>query len=286
MIIDGHAHIYAEKSAEKIITSFTQLHHMEPTDSVGAGTAADLLSRMEASRIDYTVLANFAPVKSIDRTNEWTLSVAREHSGLIPLISVYPGIPVEQVKNWFLNGAKGIKMHNGIQNFDPADPGLAEVYRFCEAGRISVTFHCGETSRVHLNEYTDISHFVPVLKRFPGIPFVMTHLAAGNPDTVFRLAEECPNAIFDTSITMTGEKCIYRIHDDFWETDDNVVRAFRQIGCERITFGSDYPFGNPAGDIRRIESLALTDEEKRMILGENSQRLYFNQSDEPGGLTE
>ena len=141
MIIDGHAHIYAEKSAEKIITSFTQLHHMEPTDSVGAGTAADLLSRMEASRIDYTVLANFAPVKSIDRTNEWTLSVAREHSGLIPLISVYPGIPVEQIKNWFLNGAKGIKMHNGIQNFDPADPGLAEVYRFCEAGRINgITF--------------------------------------------------------------------------------------------------------------------------------------------------
>jgi predicted TIM-barrel fold metal-dependent hydrolase len=68
--------------------------------------------------------------------------------------------------------------------------------------------------------------------------------------------------------------------------DSNVVRAFRQIGCERITFGSDYPFGNLAGDIRRIESLALTDEEKRMILGENSRRLYFNQSDEPGGLTE
>lgn len=185
-------------------------------------------------------------------------------------------MPVEQVKNWFRNGARGIKMHNGIQGFDPADPGLEEIYRFCESRRIPVTFHCGETSRVHLNEYTEISHFVPVLKRFPGVPFVMTHLAVGDPDTVFRLAEECPNAIFDTSITMTGEKCIYRIHDDFWETDDNVVRAFRQIGCERITFGSDYPFGNPAGDIRRIGSLALTDEEKQMILGENSRRLYFN----------
>ena len=286
MIIDGHVHIYAEKNAEKIIASFTQLHRMEPTASVGAGTAADLLSRMEASRIDYTVLANFAPVKSVDRTNEWTLSVAREYSGLIPLVSVYPGMPVEQLKAWFRNGAKGIKMHNGIQNFDPADPGLTDIYRFCEAYRIPVTFHCGETSRVHLNEYTEVSHFVPVLKRFPGIPFIMTHLAAGDPDTVFHLAEECPNAVFDTSITMTGEKCIYRIHDDFWESDANVVRAFRQIGCGRVTLGSDYPFGNPARDIRRIQSLSLTDEEKRLILGENSQRLYFSQNSVPGGVTE
>ncbi len=274
MMIDGHAHIYPENSAEKIIASFTELHHMEPTASVGAGTAADLLSRMEASHTDYTVLANFAPVKRVERTNEWTLSVAREHSGLIPLVSVYPGMPVDRVKNWFRNGAKGIKMHNGIQGFDPDDPGLAEIYRFCETYRIPVTFHCGETSRVHLNEYTDISHFVPVLRRFPGIPFIMTHLAAGNPDTVLRLAEECPNAVFDTSITMTGEKCIHRIHDDFWESDGNVIWAFREIGCGRITFGSDYPFGNPAEDIRRIQSLSLTDEEKRMILGKNSRRIY------------
>ena len=91
-----------------------------------------------------------------------------------------------------------------------------------------------------------------IVKRYPGIPFVMTHMAAGDPETVFRVAEECPNIIFDTSITMTGERCIYRIHDDFWESDENVVAAFRRIGCRRISFGSDYPFGNPSGDIQRI----------------------------------
>ncbi len=276
MIIDGHAHIYPEDSAEKIITSFTVLHQMEPTESVGHGTVKDLLAGMETSQIDYTVIANFAPVKSVERTNEWTISVAKENSELIPLISVYPDMPVEKIENWFQNGAKGIKMHNGIQGFDPADPGLTEIYQFCEMFRIPITFHCGETSRVHLNNYTDISHFIPVLKQFSGIPFIMTHLAAGDPEIVFRLAEGCPNAIFDTSIAMTGEKCIYRIHDDFWELDENVVRAFKDIGCGRITFGSDYPFGNPYSDIKRIQMLGLTDEEKSMILGENSYRLYFS----------
>ena len=69
MIIDGHAHVYAKKSAAKIVSSFTELHHMEPTSSVVKGTVSDLLSRMEESCTDYTVLANFAPVKSVERTN-------------------------------------------------------------------------------------------------------------------------------------------------------------------------------------------------------------------------
>ncbi len=275
MIIDGHAHVYAEKSAEKIIASFTELHHMEPTSSVGKGTVPDLLSRMKECCMDYTVLANFAPVKSVERTNEWTLSIAQEHPQLIPLISVYPGMSVEKVEYWFEKGAKGIKMHNGIQGFDPADPGLTEIYRFCENKRIPITFHCGETSRVHLNEYTDISRIIPVLKQYPGIPFVMTHLAAGDPDTFFKAAEECPNALFDTSITMTGEKCNYRIHDPFWESDENVAYAFRKIGCHRVAFGSDYPFGSPLSDIRRIQHLKLTEEENNLILGEKSYRLYY-----------
>lgn len=277
MIIDSHAHVYPEKSAAQIVSSFTELHHMEPTSSVGDGTVPDLLLCMEKSHTDYTVLANFAPVKSVERTNEWTISIAQEYSQLIPLVSVYPGLPVETVKSWFEKGAKGIKMHNGIQGFDPADPGLAGIYRFCEKNRIPITFHCGETSRVHLNEYTDISHITPVLKQYPGIPFVMTHLAAGDPDTFFKVAEECPNAVFDTSITMTGEKCIYRIHDSFWESDENVAQAFRQIGCHRITFGSDYPFGNPISDIRRIRGLNLSEAEKNMILGENSYCMYYHE---------
>jgi len=74
---------------------------------------------------------------------------------------------------------------------------------------------------------------------------------------------------------LTGEKCIYRIHDDFWESDENVVSAFRRIGCHRVAFGSDYPYGNPVRDIQRIKRLPLTDTEKEQILGGNSYHLYF-----------
>lgn len=275
MIIDGHAHVYADQVARRIIDSFTAFHHMEPTGSLGLGTAEDLQAGMKAAGIDYTVTANFAPVKGIRKTNEWTLELSTQYDNLIPLISVCPGMPVDEVTDYFRRGAKGIKMHTGIQEFEPSDRGLDPVYRFCEENHIPVTFHCGETSRVHMNEYSEMSHILPVVKAFPGIPFVLTHLAAGEPETVLKAADECPNAFFDTSITMTGEHCIHRIHNNIWENDLETVSLFREIGCHRVTFGSDYPFGNPASDIRRIRSLPLMEEEKSMILGQNSFRLYF-----------
>ena len=46
MIIDGHAHVYNEKNAEKIVSAFTELHRMEPTASLGQGTVADLVGKM------------------------------------------------------------------------------------------------------------------------------------------------------------------------------------------------------------------------------------------------
>ena len=274
MIIDGHAHTYPDQAALRIIQSFTEFHHMEPTAAVGKGTVSDLLSRMQDNNIDYTVIANFAPRKSIEKTNEWTLAICREHSALIPLVSVHPGMPADQVRLYFEAGAKGIKMHTGIQDFEPSDSGLEHIYSLCENMNIPITFHCGETSRVHMNDYSEMSHILPVVEAHPGIPFILTHLAAGNPEAVLEIARRYPNALFDTSITFTGEHCIYRIHDNTWEDDDQAAALFREIGCDRITFGTDYPFGNAGSDIRRLKRLNLSEREKQMILGENSAGIY------------
>ena len=273
MVIDGHAHVYPDKVTQKIVETFTQYHHMEPTSSLGKGTVGDLLEKMEKNDVDYVVLANFAPIKGVERTNAWILSLDQKH--FIPLISVYPGMDLEIVKGYFASGAKGIKMHTGIQGFEPDDEGLRLIYRYCNEKQIPITFHCGETSRVHMNEYAEMTHILPVVGKYPRIPFVLTHLAAGDPDLVLEIAQKHDNVIFDTSITMTGEHCIHRIHDNVWENDRDTVELFRKIGCHRIAFGSDYPFGNPIKDIERIKRLALDKVEKDMILGENTYRLYY-----------
>lgn len=274
MIIDGHAHCYPDSTAQKIVGRFTEFHRMEPTRSLGTGTVGNLLGRMETAGIDFTVMANFAPEKSLRKTNEWSLEMARIHPRLIPLVAVHPCMSVEEVASYFTRGARGIKMHTGIQGFDPMDDGLQRIYAFAEAKRLPVTFHCGETSRIRLNSFADIDRIVPAVLKWPGIPFVLTHLAAGDPEVALQVATSCPNALFDTSIAFSGEHCIHRIHHDVWENDGSAMELFRKIGCDRIAFGSDYPFGNQASDIGRIRRLNLAEEEKATILGTNTWNIY------------
>jgi predicted TIM-barrel fold metal-dependent hydrolase len=125
-----------------------------------------------------------------------------------------------------------------------------------------------------VNDLADMSHIYPVLDEYQDVPVVLTPVAAGNPDEVRHIAEHYQNVYFDTSITITGQHCIKRIHDNYWENDTNAVAAFREIGCDRIIFGSDYPFGNPGSDIKRLMNMDLTDDEKSKILGGNVLSLY------------
>ena len=73
IIADGHMHVYGEKIAQKIISSFTDFHKMHPTNSLGKGTVEDVVKNMGKYGINYTVTANFAPQKSVLKNNEWTL---------------------------------------------------------------------------------------------------------------------------------------------------------------------------------------------------------------------
>lgn len=56
MIIDGHAHVYAEQSAGKIVSSFTELHHMEPTSWIN--WADD--RKMILTRLYHAILLHFS----------------------------------------------------------------------------------------------------------------------------------------------------------------------------------------------------------------------------------
>ena len=47
----------------------------------------------------------------------------------------------------------------------------------------------------------------------------------------------------------------------------------RRFGTRRLIFGSDYPFGNPAGELDKIYRLELPAAELEDVLGNNFRRL-------------
>ena len=50
-------------------------------------------------------------------------------------------------------------------------------------------------------------------------------------------------------------------------------RLVRIYGADRVMFGSDFPYNHPADELERTLALGLTDEEYRLVLGENAKKL-------------
>ena len=54
---------------------------------------------------------------------------------------------------------------------------------------------------------------------------------------------------------------------------EQFISIVKGHGADKILFGSDSPWSHADEDIELIKKSALTEEEKRMILGENARRL-------------
>ena len=94
----------------------------------------------------------------------------------------------------------------------------------------------------------------------------MAHLAFGDFDACAELARTYPNVFFDCCFVINGVDRPPAV------SDEEAVAAFRQIGTDRVMFGSDYPWFDPVADAERIRRLPLTDTEKRAILHDNAVR--------------
>jgi hypothetical protein len=178
------------------------------------------------------------------------------------------------LQHYIALGAKGLKLHPSIQELIPNHPKMRDVYAYCDTHLFPIVFHCGFVSKVYLNDYADLASLLPVIDAYQHIPMVLTHMAEGNADAVIRIAQDYPHVFFDTSIAISGKLCFKRLHDLCWQDDAFVVDVVRRVGAERIVFGSDYPFGSPIHDVTRLLQMPLSDNEKRLIVGENALRIF------------
>lgn len=276
MIIDGHVHTFeTDEISSKVLTAFNKLYEIHFKNS-GTGSIDDVLRNMKEIGIDYTVMVNFAGERIIQATNEFTLHAAHLHPELIPFVSFHPAFEEENCKlldSYIDNGAKGIKFHTMAQQFSPFDRRLHSLYDYCNNLAFPIVFHCGRVSNARLNELADLEAIEPVIKKYPNIPIILTHMVDGNRQDVLRCAEQYENVFFDTSIVITGNQCLKENNIPSWLDDDEVVEIVRNISAERVLFGSDYPWGDPKADIDRIIHMKLEPKEKEQILGQNMRKL-------------
>lgn len=145
-------------------------------------------------------------------------------------------------------GLKGVKLHSNADHFIPFDRSVFQVMERADKYRVPVLFHTGE-------EYSRPLQIAYVARDFPDIPVILGHI--GGPEGIVA-AKLCKNIYLETSVY--GEI-------------DVIETAVQELGAERVLFGTDTPFGHPEVELKKIEVLNISEEEKRLILGENAQRI-------------
>ncbi len=296
-IIDAHVHTYRSREIGRQAMTGTGR-----TDY--GGTPDELLALMSRGGIEKAVMVNMTPVLDmfdaavaklpadlspsqraeaetdlhrqmigrLQRRNEWTCGVAREHPQLIPFIGLDPSMSAEQlvaeIDRRCDEGAHGIKLHPPNQRFFPADRRLWPAYERAQELGLPIIFHSGALDYApDTGRYGHPEGYADVLAQFPRLTVVMAHLALGKFAACAGLAQAHANVFFDCCFIINGTDKPPAI------SDSDAVAAFRQIGCARIMFGSDYPWYDPLLDSARIQRLPLTDAEKRAVLHENAIRV-------------
>jgi predicted TIM-barrel fold metal-dependent hydrolase len=202
--------------------------------------------------------------------NQWILSTAQQSPHLTPLVAADPNVLGGEAGAAHLRwaaeaGAKGIKVHPVIQGFFPDDPRLNASYDACEELGLTVLSHSG-TSRAN-PQFADPFAFASVMKAHPRLHLLLAHLGGSSWHQIREFAAAFPTVSFDLCeiIAWTGAPGA--------PTADELGRLIRDIGAERVLFGTDFPWYELDRTIDQLMELPhLSDEERRGILGENAVR--------------
>lgn len=149
------------------------------------------------------------------------------------------------------------------------DPSLDSLYEYIEGLRVPILFHTG-SSPWHAPALVD-----EVTKRHREIPLIMAHAGGSLYRQAARIVKQNPNCYLD--LTSVFRESLRKIIPP-----SELVPMIDLLGSERFTYGCDWPWAHEhpyspvesiREDLRALESLPISEEEKRNILGGTLERL-------------
>lgn len=268
MIIDFHTHAFPAALAAKTIPMLAEKSGATPfTD----GTAEDLSARLRASGIDLgVVLPVVTRPGQFDTVNAFAAQLCTV-DGLISFGGIHPDDETPEVHLQAIKdmGLCGVKIHPDYQGVYIDDPRYIRIAREAvRLGLILVT-HAG------------------VDDGFPEETHCPPHRAARFLDAVYRDNEDASGKIvfahgggnrqFAEVIRHLAGRDVYfdLSYILSYASPDAVMEVIRSHGSERILFGTDCPWGDPAAFVRFVQALPLTENEREDIFHRNARRLLF-----------
>ena len=262
-LIDFHAHVYPGAIAKKATQSICDFYDLE---SANTGSSEEKLALDKAAGIEKTLLlpVSMSP-KTTKNANDFVLRLAKENPAFVPFGTVHPADADLPALAEALRAAGhiGIKLHPDMQQCMIDDPRLLPLYDYMQ-GRMPLYLHAGDPR----HPYSHPARIRKIMDLFPRLVVVAAHMGGWSvQDIAMPLLCNKENCIVDTSSALSNMTPAY------------AVRLIRAYGADRVFFGTDYPVGNVEKEVRCLQSLPLTDDEKEKIAFGNAARFFARTAD-------
>ncbi len=181
------------------------------------------------------------------KSNKHLLEIGNQELIVIPYFFIWNDFAVDQLTSRH----KGIKWHR-----HPDEP----VYHYDDPRCMAAVEEIRRRNMpvVLEEEFENTIRFINEIA--VGVKVIIPHLGLlnGGYDTISKNGIwERPNVYTDTALASQYE----------------ITDYINRYGCERMLFGSDFPFGDPKRELSKIQNLRFPEEKKEMILSLNLKRL-------------
>lgn len=257
--IDVHAHY----------GTYHRDHYHTLINGFMTGSATAVAERAAASGVECTIVSPMLalfPRGGADSPagNDEAAAVVSQTSGLKQYVVINPLQPqtYEQAAVMLKQPqCVGIKIHGEEHVYPIADHGDA-MFAFAAEHKAVVLAHSGD-------EHTMPVDFVPFADRYPEMKLILAHLGNNGPATDLDPSQQVraiaaskhANVYTDTS----SSKSIF---------PELIEWAVKEVGAERILFGTDTPLYFVANQRARIDYADLSEADKHAILRDNALKLF------------
>ena len=229
--------------------------------NVPRGDAAGMVSAMDRLGIKACVAAHHSSIGPDFRFgNDEALKAMADFPGRIyGYATVNPNYPDEmadEIERCISAGMVGIKLHPEMHKVAVDDERYRPAWEYANERGLPVLSHTGTAG---LNP---IKSFEKLAEEYLDAIIILGHAGFGSEGA--RQSIEAGRKYPNIYPEITGSTIVY----------GTLERMVRELGADRVLFGTDLPFLDPRPQIGRVAFAKISDEEKRLVLGLNAQRIF------------
>ena len=265
MIIDFHTHCFPDVLAPKALAFLQEKSGSIPTTEA---TVASNIKKMDECGIGLSVVCSIATnARQLAKVNSFAIDVNDFSTRLAALGSAHPESEIleEELQRLLDHDIHGVKIHPEYGPYYIDSPEWKRVFALCQEMGLFVVTHAGYDFISPDRIAATPERLGRILDEFPDLTLVAAHLGGNRMwDEVERHLCGRKNLYFDTAL-LAAEGA----------PQERVLSVIRNHGTDRVLFGTDMPWSDPAAELSYLASLDLTREEFRAITEENALALLY-----------